>query len=143
MKMQDALMQDALLHRIEGGFGRDKPLDAEIECALPQCGQTAAVEPGLSNPGKVLRHYHGGTHGLAWSNDFTSSLDSAAALAKRLLAGWRVRVQVDGDGTCEAFVENKGDFGAIDAAATRSFASSPERALVAAVLRGWFLQQEA
>lgn len=133
----------ALLERIEGGFGRDKELDAAIECILPQSSIVMAIEPGLSNPGKVLRHYDSGSHGLAWSNDFTCSLDDAAGLAKRLLPGWRIRVQVEGDGTCEAFVENKGDFGAIDADATRAFASSPERALVSAVLKGWDLQREA
>ena len=132
-----------ILQRIEGGFGRDKELDAAIECLLPQSSIVTAIEPGLTNPGKVLRYYDSGTHGLAWSNDFTSSLDAAAGLAKRLLPGWRIRVQVDGDGTCEAFVENKGDFGAIDASDTRAFASSPERALVSAVLKGWDMQREA
>lgn len=131
-----------LLQRIENGAGSDKPLDTDIECALPQPDYVAAIERGLSNPGKVLRHFKSGTHGLAWSADYTSSLDSAARLAKELLPGWRVRVQADGDGTYEAFVENKGDFGAIDAEDTRAFASSPERALVSAVLRGWWCQQQ-
>lgn len=135
-------ISQALILRIENGVAGDKPLDAEIECLLPQPDYVSCVEPGLSNPGKVLRYFTSGSCGVSWPPDYMSSLDAAARLAKRLLPGWRVRVQVDGDGTCEAFVENKGDFNAIEARETRSFAGSPERALVAAVLRGWSIQQE-
>lgn len=65
----------------------------------------------------------------------TASLDAITALIERELPGWRVRWHTDGDGVHEAFLEDKGDFDAIDARHTETFAASPALALCAAFCR--------
>ena len=100
-----------LAERCEQAMGPDRDIERCMCSLIPEGFQT------LPNAG------------------FTSSLDAITALIDRELPGWRVRWHTDGDGVHEAFLEDKGDFDAIDARHTETFAASPALALCAAFCR--------
>ena len=120
-----------LAERCEKAMGPDREIDAAMAKAL------GLVPPGLT-PG-ASRGYEArfsNSAGLVWDAPYyTTSLDAIAALIERKLPGWRVRWHTDGDGVHEAFLEDKGDFDAIDARHTETFAASPALALCAAFCR--------
>lgn len=117
----------ALAERCEKAKGPDRELDEDIAQAL---GWTTFMFGGA---------------GLCWKDTageprptpprWTSSLDAIVALIDVWLPRWRVRWQTDGDGVHEAFLENKGDFGAVEARHTLSFGINPALALCAAFCR--------
>ena len=111
-----------LAERCEQATGPDRKIDWAIVEAIGKADfyRTYATKP-LLHKGLVPT--------------YTTSLDAITALIERELPGWRVRWHTDGDGVHEAFLEDKGDFDAIDARHTETFAASPALALCAAFCR--------
>lgn len=106
--MTDVTELRELLVRIESAARPDGELDKAISKAL-------LGEPSMS--------------------PLTRSIDCAVSLCERVLPGWRIRWQHDGDGVNHAFVENKGDFGAICAMETESFCATAGLAVCATIIR--------
>lgn len=120
-----------LASRVEALEGPDREVD--IEVGLTIGGWRRATVNGRDMI-VADENYHLDDPGSLYPS-FTASVDTVLDLIGRELTGWRIRWQCDGDGVNEAFAENKGDFGAIDANDTRAFAVTPALALLAATLR--------
>lgn len=123
--------------RVEELTGPDREVDAEVWCI--RRGHEFVRWDGA---GVVYRDKDGIQH---WPEhrvaDATNSVDAVLALIEREFPGWRCRWQGDGDGVHEAFLENRGDFNAIEARHTRCFAATPALALLSAALRAKAAQQ--
>ena len=119
----------ALAERCESAEGPDTELDAAIACAVHGWTQISEeIDPYGDVP--MLIDRDGG--GPMIPCEYTASIDAIVGLIEEWLPEWRVRWQTDGDGVHEAFLENKGDFGAIDARHTLSFGINAALALCAA-----------
>lgn len=119
MSQSDELL--ALAKRVQALEGVCRETDARITYACsPLMRELGSVEDYLATDAcKKVRAY-------------TSSLDAAMTVVPE---GFMWRVQSDPDEVCEALAEkNGGDFGAIDARHTQSFAATPALALTAAAL---------
>lgn len=133
--MSNAATWHALAARIEAATAPDRELDALIACA--QRGYTMHEDSKPAERG-IFAFWVGKPRESECINcsswpDPTASLDAAAALVPE---GFMWRVQSWPDGVNEAFAERgSGDFGAVEARHTRSFAATPALALAAAACR--------
>lgn len=116
---------NALADRVEASAGRDVRLDAEIECARPLPPFVRSRH--ISESGRVVSVYHDGNHGSSFAAPFTSDLSAAARL---------IGVFVP-EGTNWTLLGASGAGAAYSAHLMQQsgYAWSPERALVAALLR--------
>jgi hypothetical protein len=112
----------ALADRAEAAQGADRELDGEISRAIGTPGWRKS-EAGI--------WFHNNLRVVQVAP--TASLDAAVSLVPE---GFMWRLQCDPTGEGDAICErNAGDFGAIDARHTQTFAATPALALVAAALR--------
>lgn len=119
---------EELARRVEEGAGSDDiRLCAEIECALPL--PDYVLSRYVSASGRVVWVYGSGTHGSRFARDYTSSLDAVVSLLERVLPGWGWAIR-NFNGKCKGNV-----WSVQDEIEFYAPASSPARALLAAVLR--------
>lgn len=126
----------ALAERCEAATEYDGRLMAEIDCAVRYSGNTRPAEPD-DHPTVEDRTFDPSSiwtpTGWLMSHNYFRRIDDAVELVPK---GFMWRLQSWPDGVNSALLaKDAGDFGAIDARHTETFATTPALALTAAALR--------
>lgn len=122
------MISDLIIMQVETGRGREKPLDAAIECRLPLPSYVWSIRESTV-PSKVVRGYESGTSGTCWAADYCSDFGCVVRLIcdLNLPADWTVRCLPQKNGHPPLYAATLGIWA--------GSASTPERALLAAALR--------